>query len=247
MTTTTVSRKTKSKRTTRKNKSFLPKYLIHATYHENVENIIKEGIRPSSNTGIGVYKYDQVEILTKPHSKKSSNIIKFDKIFTQVIYDPDFIFNDKDNIINQEIFIILDLNLIKDVCIKNSDCYVSNKWRAGKKIKNRFIDYDPNITFNENMQKWHAFLKDVKQNELIFNKPIDPKYIKAILFLPPMYKNYYIDDIIREDGHLSFKVYKNINGKIVVWTSLYMDNATTLSYIKRKYPNIRVVYDWDQI
>lgn len=247
MTTTTVSRKTKSKRTTLKNKSFLPKYLIHGTYPENIEGIIKEGIRPSSNTGIGEYKYGNLEILTKPHNKKSSNIIQFDKIFTQLIYDPDFSFNRKNTIIGNEIFIILDLNLIKNICIKSSDCYLSNAWLAGKKIKNRFIDYDPNISFNENMQKWHTFLKDVKYNELVFNKLIDPKYIKAILFLPPIYKNYYIDDIIRKDGHLSFKVYKNINGEIVDWTSFYMDNATTLSYIKRKYPHIRVVYDWSEI
>ncbi len=219
----------------------MPKYLVHQTYPEHLEGILKEGLRPSSNTGLGVYKYNNVKFLTKPASKKSDNLIQFDKNFLSFIFDPDYTYNNV-NVINQQLIILFDMKLIDNICNKkNKECYLSNLWIAGKKLEGHTIDYDKTKSYEENMRTWSKFILKSRTfhiNELLVSGKISPKYIKAVLLLPPKYKTFYAT---------KNRVKQVILDKTVDATDLYFYQAAVMNNLKDKFPNIKFAFDWDQL
>ncbi len=231
----------------------LPKYIFHQTYPEHLEQIIKEGLRSSANTGEGVYKYGNVKILSKPKDKSKSNTILFDKIFTSLAFNPEEMFKYAD-VINQEFVIILDIALLKAQCNRrtvNDSCYLSDSWIGGKKIDNRYISYNPNISLVANLRRWRNFLYNseydygILKNELLLKQRIDPKYIKAILLLPPKYPGLYVEN----DSLNNFKVIKNLIPlrKKVDYTNAYIYNIFVFDYLKNKYPHIKFIRDFKEL
>jgi hypothetical protein len=238
-------KKHKNGKTLKSNKrSLFPKYLIHATDANLVESIINTGIRTSSNTGKGQYKYNWVPDFTLPKNKSKSNFIKFDKVFTQLVFDDNLTFN-VPVISDQHTILILDPKLIEDYC-KDNSCIVSAQWIGGKKDKKLSKEYDPNKSLNQNLKKWSKFLgryeKGLSQNEIVFNKPIDHKYIKCILLLPPQYKYFYAE--INNDEN--FTVTKCIKEECYDYTDLYLDDIYLLLQLEKKYPNIKIAFTWEE-
>ena len=229
----------------------MPKYILHQTYPEHIENIITEGLRSSANTGKGIYKYDNVKILSKPKEKKKSNIILFDKIFTSLAFNPEMMFKYA-RVINQEWIIILDVELLKEQCNKNTaqdSCYLSDDWYGGKKRENNYITYDPALSLKENLGKWRNFLYKshygIIQNELLLKNRIDPKYIKAVLLLPPKYPGLYLEN----DSLNNFKVIKHLIPlkEKIDYTNVYIYNIFVFDYLKNKYPHIKFIRDFKEL
>lgn len=221
-----------------------PKYLIHATeYSEKLETILQEGIRPSSNTGIGRFEYNMVNELTRPADKSKSNIIQFNQVFTELLYDPYIKYNNVHQL--PEYIIILDMQLIEDLC-KDKGCHLGLGYLAGKKMEGKYLEYDVNESLDYNLKSWtkHIISKNLVdaliQNELVFSQPIDPKYIKAVLLLPPMHKNYYIDD-----NHKVWWIAPDNKKRNI--TKMYSDMMYDFTVLEKKYPKIKFAITWNQL
>lgn len=239
--------KQKNRKTIKLSKNYtFPKFLIHATDADLVESILKEGIKPSSMTGKSQYKYNWVPQLTLPTNKSASNDIVFDKVFTQLVFDDNITYN-VSIISDQHTILILDPKLIEDYC-KDDSCIVSAQWVGGKKYKKLSKEYDPNKSLNQNLKEWSKFLgrseEGLEQNEIVFNKAIDPKYIKCILLLPPQYKSFYAE--INNDEN--FTVFKcNLKRKECSdYSEYYYDDIHLLLQLEKKYPHIKIAFTWEE-
>lgn len=225
-----------------------PKYLVHSTeYPENLEAILKDGIRSSSNTGYGRFKYNNVKILTRPKSKKSSNTIHFNSVFTELLFDPHFKFNLENPLPNYYIF--LDMNLIKDLC-KDDGCHLAFKWLGGKKIKDAYITYNSKHSLDSNLKSWTKYIKShapdaLFQNELVFTKNIHPKYIKAVLLLPAIYNNYYFN--VDENDELQVLWKDPITKKIKDIYTMYLYQFQQMKLLEQNFPHIKFVYTWEDL
>ena len=225
-----------------------PKYLVHATqYPENLEAILKDGIRSSSNTGYGRFKYNNVKILTRPKSKKKSNTIHFKSVFTELLFDPDFTFNMGNPL--PDYYIFLDMNLIKDLC-KDDGCHLAFKWLGGKKIKDAYITYDSRHSLDSNLKSWTKYIKShapdaLSQNELVFTKNIHPKYIKAVLLLPAIYDNYYFN--YDENDELQVLWRNSITNELEDVYTMYLDQYQQMKLIKQKFPHIKFAFTWEEL
>ncbi len=246
------SRSRSRRKTLKSNKHELyPKYLIHATSPELVENILEEGIRPSSNTGEGQYKYNWVSQLSLPQNKSLSNYIQFKSVFAQLVFDHNITFGG--HISGQHVILILDPKVIEDNC-KDGSCILSARWLAGKKNQNLSTEYDHKKSLKTNLKEWSKFLSKshmgLETNEVVFNKPIDPKYIKCILLLPPIYPYFYW---YKKDEN--FHVIKGFPGLVTNksnevpfadYTSEYIYEVSILDNLKNKYPHINVAFTWEE-
>ncbi len=221
-----------------------PKYLIHSTeYPENLERILTEGIRPSANTGVGRFEYHMVKIKTVPENKSQSNTIMFNQVFTELLYDENAKFNVGHPL--PEYIIILDMKLIDNLC-KDKGCHLGLQWVGGKKIKNNYIEYNTNKSVSSNLKSWTKYIKSyapnaLVQNELVFGQAIDPKYIKAVLLLPPVYKNYYIDN----NDKIKWIPPGKLRAKDI--TDEYLTYVYNTKIFKKLFPHIKFASTWEDL